>query len=126
MGKDIEKNMSDIFKIGAFGENQAVQILENRDYNIIARNFKCVQGEIDIIATKNEEIIFCEVKTRSNKLFGNPAEAVNNFKQSHIWNAAEYYLYKNNLINSYVRFDILEVFVDGSAVTINQIKNVFS
>lgn len=118
--------MSDIFKIGSFGENLAVQFLENRDYNIIARNFKCVQGEIDIIATKDEEIIFCEVKTRSNKSYGNPAEAVNNFKQKHLWNAAEYYLYKNNLINSYVRFDILEVFVDGSAITINQIKNVFS
>lgn len=118
--------MSDIFKIGTFGENQAVQFLENRDYNIIARNFKCVQGEIDIIATKQEEIVFCEVKTRSNNSFGNPADAVDNYKQKHIWNAAEYYLYKNNLINSYVRFDILEVFVDGGSVAINQIKNVFS
>lgn len=117
--------MSDFLKIGGFGENQAVQYLENRDYNIIARNFKCVQGEIDIIATKKDEIIFCEVKTRSTKKFGNPSEAVDVHKQKHIWNAAEYYLYKNNLINSYVRFDILEVLVEGGLVKINQIKSAF-
>lgn len=118
--------MSDFYKIGNYGENIAVQYLENRDYNILARNFKCVQGEIDIIATKNNEIIFCEVKTRSNTKFGNPSEAVDTNKQKHIWNVAEYYLYKNNLINAFVRFDVLEVLVNGSEVTINQIKNIFS
>ena len=76
--------------------------------------------------SKKKEIIFCEVKTRSNRSFGDPAEAVDKAKQKHIWNAAEYYLYKNNLINSYVRFDILEVLVEGGSVKINQIKNVFS
>lgn len=118
--------MSDFLKIGSFGENQAVQYLENRDYNIIPRNFKCAQGEIDIIATKKDEIIFCEVKTRSSNRFGSPSEAVDKNKQKHIWNAAEYYLYKNNLINSFIRFDILEVFVEGGLVKINQIENVFS
>lgn len=100
--------------------------MQNRDYNIKARNFKCAQGEIDIIATKNNEIIFCEVKTRSNKDFGQPVEAVDKNKQKHIWNAAEYYLYKNNLINKFVRFDVLEVFINGSTVYVNQIKDIFA
>lgn len=117
--------MSDIFNIGSFGECMAVEFLENQNYNILARNFSCAQGEIDIIAVKDKEIIFCEVKTRSNKKFGNPAEAVDSKKQKHIWNVAEYYLYKNNLINAFVRFDILEVIVDGNEVNVNQIKNVF-
>ena len=117
--------MSDFFKIGKFGEDEAVRFLENRDYNIIARNFSCNQGEIDIVATKENEIIFCEVKTRSNQKFGYPIEAVDNNKQRHIWNAAEYYLYKNNLINTYVRFDVIEIYVEGVGVKVNQIKNIF-
>jgi putative endonuclease len=116
--------MSDFFKIGKFGENEAVKFLENRDYNIIARNFSCNQGEIDIIATKGNEIIFCEVKTRSNQKFGQPAEAVDVNKQKHILNSAEYYLYKNNLINNFVRFDVLEVYIDNGKVCVNQIKNI--
>jgi putative endonuclease len=116
--------MSDFLGIGKFGENEAVKFLENRDYNIIARNFSCKQGEIDIIATKENEIIFCEVKTRSNKKFGEPIDAVDINKQKHILNSAEYYLYKNNLINNYVRFDVLEVYVDGGKVIVNQIKNI--
>lgn len=118
--------MSDYLKIGSFGEEIAAQYLENREYNILARNFKCAQGEIDIIACKKNEIIFCEVKTRSNQKYGEAIDSVNKNKQRHIWNAAEYYLYKNNLINNYVRFDVLEVYVTGSKVEINQVKNVFA
>lgn len=117
--------MSDFLKIGKFGEEEAIKFLENREYNIIARNFFCNQGEIDIVATKGNEIIFCEVKTRSNHKFGKPADAVDNYKQNHIWNAAEYYLYKNNLINSFVRFDVIEVYVEGNRIEVNQIKNIF-
>lgn len=118
--------MSDYLKIGNFGEEIATQYLENREYDILARNFKCAQGEIDIVACKNKEIIFCEVKTRSNQKYGEPIDSVDKTKQRHIWNAAEYYLYKNNLINNFVRFDVLEVYVNGAKVEINQVKNVFA
>lgn len=117
--------MSDFLGIGRFGEEEAVRFLENRDYSIMSRNFSCNQGEIDIVATKGNEIIFCEVKTRSNQKYGYPIDAVNNNKQKHIWNAAEYYLYKNNLINNYVRFDVIEIYIENSKVTVNQIKNIF-
>ena len=118
--------MSDYLKIGSFGEEIATQYLENRKYNILERNFYCKQGEIDIVACKENEIVFCEVKTRSNRKYGEAIDSVDKNKQRHIWNAAEYYLYKNNLINSYVRFDVLEVYVTGSNVEINQVKNVFA
>ena len=78
------------------------------------------------MACKENEIVFCEVKTRSNRKYGEAIDSVDKNKQRHIWNAAEYYLYKNNLINSYVRFDVLEVYVTGSNVEINQVKNVFA
>ena len=61
--------------IGSFGEDVAIRYLEMRGYRVIAKNFKCRLGEIDIIAEKRDEIIFVEVKTRTNNKFGMPSEA---------------------------------------------------
>ena len=63
-------------KIGILGEQIACSYLKNEGYTIIERNFRCKIGEIDIIAWKNNEIIFIEVKTRSSNYFGKPAESV--------------------------------------------------
>ena len=110
---------------GKYGEEKAVSYLEDKNYEIIARNFSCYQGEIDIIAKNKNELVFCEVKTRSNFGYGRPADAVDNYKQKHIWNAAKYYLYKNNLMDSFIRFDVIEVYFKGNKIFINQIKNIF-
>ena len=85
-------------EIGKWGENLACKYLEKNNYEIIERNFLCHQGEIDIIAKdrNQREIIFIEVKTRSNLKYGNPAEAVNKEKQRHIKQVAEYYIYNHN------------------------------
>lgn len=112
-------------ELGKFGEDQATNFLEKQNCEIIARNFICKQGEIDIIAKDKDEIVFFEVKTRNNELFGKAVEAVDNFKQKHIWLAAKYYLYSNNLMNSFVRFDVIEVYVKNNRVFINQIRNMF-
>lgn len=112
-------------ELGQFGEKQAVDFLERQNCQILERNFACKQGEIDIIAKDKEELVFLEVKTRNNELFGKAVEAVDNFKQKHIWNAAKYYLYSNNLMNEFVRFDVIEVYVKKNKVFINQIRNMF-
>ena len=115
----------DNLEFGRFGEEKALSYLENQNYEIIARNFSCNQGEIDIIAKDKDEIVFCEVKTRNSFKYGKPVDAVDSFKQKHIWNVAQYYLYKNNLLNSFVRFDVIEVYLKNNKVFINQIKNMF-
>lgn len=112
-------------KIGKYGENIAVKFLEKQNMKILDRNFYCKQGEIDIIAKDKNEIIFCEVKTRSNDNFGKAVDAVNNVKQNHIWNAAKFYLYLNGLMNFYIRFDVIEVYINKNKVFINQIRNMF-
>ena len=112
-------------ELGKFGEEKAVSYLENQDYEIIARNFSCNQGEIDIIAKDKNEIVFFEVKTRNSLNYGKPVDAVDNFKQKHIWKSAKYYLYKNNLLSAFVRFDVIEVYVKNNNIFINQIKNIF-
>ena len=74
--------------LGKFGEDKACKYLEKNDYIISERNFRCKQGEIDIIAkdlSKNE-LVFVEVKTRLSFNFGRPAQSVNYIKQKHILN----------------------------------------
>lgn len=108
--------------IGREGEEIVTDYLLKNKYEIIERNFECRQGEIDIIARDEEEIVFIEVKTRTNSLYGLPSEAVNKIKQSHIKKVIKYYLYKNKLENSFVRIDVIEVKINKGNYYINHIK----
>lgn len=112
-------------EIGKWGENLACQYLEKNNYQIIERNFLCRQGEIDIIAKDviKKELVFIEVKTRSNFKYGNPAEAVNTQKRKHMMQAIQYYLYKNHIQNIPIRIDILEVYIVQNC-KINHIKQI--
>lgn len=113
--------------LGNFGEEKACIYLEKNNYKIIERNFRCRQGEIDIIAKdlSKKELVFIEVKTRLNFNFGRPAQSVNYIKQKHILNVSKYYLYKNSIENAIIRFDVIEVFVKNSEFQINHIKQIF-
>ena len=99
--------------------------MEKNNYEIIKRNFRCKQGEIDIIAydNKNREYVFVEVKTRTNFEYGKPVDSVNKMKQKHIVSATKYYIYLHNLENKYIRFDIIEIYKKDQYI-INHIKNV--
>lgn len=120
-----EKKYKNDFKIvGNTGEDIAAKYLKRNGYKIITRNFLCHQGEIDIIAQKGIEYIFCEVKTRRNKKYGQPIESVNFIKRKHIWDATKYYVYKNNLYNKFIRFDIIEIYICNDKKYINHVKNV--
>lgn len=110
--------------MGKKGENLAVKFLENIGYEIIIQNFRCRQGEIDIIAMNKKEIVFIEVKTRSNAKFGRPIEAVDFWKIQHICKTANYFLHKYSLQSYPVRFDVVEVFYYKNKFYINHIKNI--
>ena len=114
---------------GKIGEDIATKYLIDQNYHIITKNFKCRQGEIDIIARDKieKEIVFVEVKTRTNKKYGSPSEAVDEHKQKHIYKSAEYYVYRHNLYNKAIRFDIIEINIDiiKKKIRINHIKKVF-
>ena len=113
-------------EIGRWGENLACKYLEQNNYKIIERNFLCRQGEIDIIAEdrNKKEVVFLEVKTRSNLKYGNPAEAVNKQKQKHIQQVAKYYIYKRNIGNLAIRIDVIEVYIQKQQCKINHIKQI--
>ena len=109
---------------GNTGENLATEYLEKQGYTILERNFYCKQGEIDIIAKDKNEIVFIEVKSRSNKLFGIPSEAVTKQKIKHLFRPARYFLYKNKMINEYIRFDVVEILIKSGKFNINHIKQI--
>ena len=111
-------------KIGKLGEQLAVNYLEKENYSIIERNFKCKQGEIDIIAVDKNELVFIEVKARTNKVYGVPVEAVNIKKKKHLIKAIEYYLYLNSLENKCIRIDVMEVYIYKNKYRINHIKQI--
>ena len=113
--------------LGEYGEDKACNYLLQNNYKIIERNFRCKNGEIDIIAIDidKNELVFIEVKTRVTTKFGRPVEAVNFIKQDHILKSAKYYIYKNNIKNTPIRFDVIEIFVKNSAFETNHIKQIF-
>lgn len=110
--------------IGKFGEDVAERYLRQKGYRIIGRNFSCRQGELDIIAENNEYLVFIEVKTRSNFLYGKPIEAVGKNKRRHMYKVAKYYLHIQGWENRFVRFDAIEVFVDKGIARVNHILQI--
>lgn len=111
-------------EVGKTGENIAIKYLKNIGYVIIERNFFAIQGEIDIIAKDGKELVFIEVKTRTNKKFGMPVDAVNEIKQKHFIRTVKYYLYLKKLENNFVRLDVIEVYINKEKYEINHIKQI--
>lgn len=94
---------------GVKGEYLAQQYLKKHKYKIIAVNFKNKIGEIDIVCSGDNALVFVEVKTRSSLKFGYPREAVNAHKQNKIKLVATSYMQKYNLTSMPVRFDVIEI-----------------
>lgn len=111
-------------ELGNMGEQIAVEYLEKNNYKILKKNFYCKLGEIDIVAKDGQEIVFIEVKTRSNINCGQPSEAVNDIKQKHMYKAATYFLYKSNCLNNFIRFDVIEVLIENGKFNVNHIKQI--
>ena len=97
-------------KKGFIGEQIAENYLKSQGYKIIKTNYKCKLGEIDIIASDKDTLVFIEVKYRKTNIFGLPRETVNSYKQQKIRMVASIYINKNNLHNKPCRFDVVEIF----------------
>lgn len=93
---------------GAIGETIAARFLRDKKYTILAANYRCRFGEIDIIAADRSYIAFVEVKTRRADALYTPREAVTAAKQRRILQTAAMYLSRNP-IERQPRFDVIEV-----------------
>lgn len=113
--------------IGALGEDIAETHLKNMGYVIKDKNFRCICGEIDLIAVNNGYISFIEVKTRYGIKFGLPAESVNYSKQKKIYKTAQVYISYKNIADSNFRFDVIEVLLNSNNndFLVNHIEDAF-
>lgn len=93
---------------GAVGEVLAARFLREKGYTIVASNYRCRFGEIDIIATQGQYIAFVEVKTRSEDARYAPREAVTAMKQNRILKTAGLYL-QTYATDLQPRFDVIEI-----------------
>jgi putative endonuclease len=98
--------------VGIFGQKLAVDYLRQKQYQILAENYSTRGGEIDIIAQKDGQIIFVEVKTRLSRKYGLPEEAVSESKRQKMEQTAFKYLAENNVKEENFRFDILAIEID--------------
>lgn len=117
--------MADHNEFGKIAEDLAVDFLVKAEYKILARNFRYLKAEIDIIAEKQNQIIIIEVKARNTDAFLEPQEAVNKKKIKLLISAANYFVEENN-INKEVRFDIISVLPNQQkTLEINHIIDAF-
>ncbi|MDP8953555.1 MAG: YraN family protein, partial [Actinomycetota bacterium] len=95
--------------LGAAGEDLAAAWYESRGYEVLARNWRCRDGELDLVLRRGPTIVFCEVKARSSLAFGSPLEAVTPRKCRRIRRLAAAWLDQAGRGAPELRFDVAAV-----------------
>jgi putative endonuclease len=112
--------------LGNVGESIAATFLKGAGLSIVECNFRCVCGELDIVARDGRTIVFIEVKCRNNENYGPPQLAVTPFKQRQISKAALVWLSKRRLYDAEARFDVVAIVLhEGELPKIEHIRNAF-
>jgi putative endonuclease len=111
--------------LGKLGEKLAVKYLKGEDYQIIEQNYRCRFGEIDVIAYKDNYLIFVEVKTKQNENFGSPQEEVDFHKQRKLEQLALYYISQHSEWKVDFRFDVIGILYKEEDHQLSHLKNAF-
>lgn len=112
-------------ELGAGAEELACRYLIDQGYLLLARNYRCRYGEIDLIMGDDSTIVFVEVRMRSRTDFGSGAESVDGRKQGRILRSAEHYLKRHATLLARCRFDVVSILRIGNAHQLNWIRNAF-
>lgn len=113
---------------GKLGEGIASKFLHKKGYKVLEQNFQTRYGELDLICTNNNEIIFVEVKLKIGERYGTPEEMVGKRKLSQVQKTAESYLQKNYRLRELVpRIDVVAIVLneDNSVNRIDHYENVY-
>ena len=105
-------------ELGVKGEEHAWGLLKKRGDKLVARNFTCPQGELDLVTWHGETLVFTEVRLRSSAAFGSAAETVTASKQQKVRRAANWFLahaLKNRALPP-CRFDVVWIAAEGGAI----------
>jgi putative endonuclease len=111
--------------LGRRGEQTAEQFLRAQGYVIVARNYRCTYGEIDLVVRDRDTLVFVEVRTQSGPAFGDPLESVTQRKQRQIAKAALHYVVRHGIENQALRFDVIGISWNNSAPQIAHVEGAF-
>jgi putative endonuclease len=110
---------------GAAGETLACRHLQDQGYRILARNFRCRSGEIDVVAREGDVTVFVEVKDRRSRSHGEGHESVTFGKRRRVVKAARLYAASNGLSEAPIRFDVVSIERDSGGDRIRHDRGAF-
>jgi putative endonuclease len=113
-------------QLGDWGERVAALHLEGQGYTIVDRNWRCRQGELDLVARSGDLWLFVEVRTRRGRAMGTPEESLKRGKAEQVLLMAQHYLYEHGLEDVEWRADLIAVELDenGALLRVEQIENI--
>ena len=111
--------------LGGKGEKEARKYLKKKGYDIVEHNFRIGGSEIDVIAVKNDFLVFIEVKSRSSIERGLPEEFVDEKKRSKIISGARLFSIRKKYRDMFVRFDIISIVFSEGKYIIDHLENAF-
>lgn len=109
---------------GRNAESIALQFLKQQGMRLIARNYRCRNGEIDLIMEQSDTLIFVEVRFRKTSTFGSAVESIDQRKKARIIHCARHYLATKN-ISQATRFDVVALSPNDRQLDINWIPDAF-
>lgn len=112
--------------LGRKGEAIAARHLQKLGFVVLSRNWRCRQGELDLVATDGRTLVICEVKTRARDGFGDPAEAVTEDKIARIRRLTGQWLSVHRVGWCRIRFDVIAVYAEaGGELRVRHIPGAF-
>lgn len=112
-------------RLGRRGEDLAAAHMTRLGFTVLERNFRCRDGEVDIVAAGRGVIVFCEVKTRRTNRWGEPSEAVDARKQERLRRLAARWLRERRPGPVDVRFDVVSIVARGGRPELVHIADAF-
>ena len=110
--------------LGQLGEKLAAEFLKKNNYRIVEKNYRCPHGEIDIIATKKDTLIFVEVRTKASSIFGTPEESITAPKKEKLVSSALYYCSSHPDLPENWRIDFIAVELDRDQAKLKRIEHM--
>ena len=111
--------------LGRQGEQLAVEHLRQDGLRVLDRNWRCAEGEIDIVAAERRSLVICEVKTRSSVRYGTPLEAVSRAKRSRLRRLAACWLVAHGVLFDEIRIDVVGVLrTESGDFTVEHVRGV--
>jgi putative endonuclease len=112
----MKKDKENRKQLGNYGENLALEAYEKAGYKLIAQQYRCSLGEIDLIVQKENVLIFVEVRTKTNQSFGTAEESITEKKKRTIRKVSQFFLhdvmYDKYCDHSAVQFDVIAIYID--------------